>query len=43
MGMVAILVNEPQPFLAIFRSSDLRSLNMKFEQIWLSVFRGEVF
>ena len=28
--------------LAIFRSPDLRRLNMKFEQIWLSGFRGEV-
>ena len=28
--------------LAIFRSANLRRLNMKFEQIWLSGFRGEV-
>ena len=28
--------------LAIFRSPELRRLNMKFEQIWLSGFRGEV-
>ena len=36
------LVKWTATILAIYRSSDLRRLNMKFEQIWLSGFRGEV-
>ena len=32
MGMAALLVNEPQTILAIFRSPNLRRHHMKFEQ-----------
>ena len=42
MGMAAILVSGPRPFLAIFRSPNLRRLHIKFEQHWPRDFRVEV-
>ena len=42
MGMVAIFGQRTGTILAIFRYPTLRRLHMKFEQNWLSRFRGEV-
>ena len=41
MGMSAIFVKWPGPFITNFRSLILRSLHMKFEFNWPSGFRGE--